>query len=344
MKILMMIALCGASQAADITVGTATAHAGQKATGFIEVPAGVDAASSLPVIVINGAKPGPKLALIAGAHGTEYASSVALVQLVSHIDPAQLSGALMILPLINVASYQQKVVHRNPVDNKGVGGYPGKADGTQSERIAYAVHTQVIEKCDHLIDYHGGDLDENLHPYSYWSNTGKAELDSMSRDMVLAFGLKTIIIKQARGRGLDSTALGMGKASITVEAGRSGTTEAADLGVLISGTINVMHYLKMLPGAAKIPYEHPLWVSKFTIVKGEQEGIFYPLVVPEAYVRQGMSVGYITNYFGEKIADIPAPVSGVILVACSVPTMKKGDNVVYIGEIGEDPMPKGASR
>ena len=342
--IVFIAALCAIGQAADITVGTATARAGEKATGYIEVPVGVDAATSLPVIVMNGAKPGPKLALIAGAHGTEYASSVALVQLVSHVDPAQLSGTLMILPLLNVASYQQKVVHRNPVDNKGVGGYPGKADGTQSERIAYAVHNQVIEKCDHLIDYHGGDLDENLHPYSYWTNTGKPELDSTSRDMVLAFGLKTVIIKQARGRGLDSTALGMGKASITVEAGRAGTTEAADIGVLINGTMNVMRYLKMLPGRVNMPYEHPLWVSKFTIVRGEQDGIFYPLVVPEAYVHQGMSVGYITNYFGERIADIPAPVSGVILVACSVPTMKKGDNVVYIGEIGEDPMPRGASR
>jgi predicted deacylase len=345
MKSAFLIAtLCGCAYAADLTIGTATARSGQKATGYIEVPAGVDAATSLPVIVINGAKPGPKLALIAGAHGTEYASILALVQLIPHIDAAELSGALIILPLLNVASYQQKVVHRNPIDSKGVGGYPGKADGTQSERIAHAVHTQVIEKCDHLIDYHGGDLDENLHPYSYWTNTEKPDLNSMSRDMVLAFGLKTVIIKQARGRGLDTTALGMGKASITVEAGHAGTTEAADIGVLIEGTMNVMRYLNMLPGTAKIPYDHPLWVSKFTIVKGDQDGIFYPNVVPEAYVRQGMNLGYLTNYYGEKIADIPAPVSGVILVVCSVPTMKKGDNVAYIGEIGEDPMPRGGSR
>jgi predicted deacylase len=124
------------ARAADVTVGTATAKSGQRATGYIEVPAGVDAATSLPVIVINGAKPGPKLALIAGAHGTEYASSVALAQLAVRVDPAELSGTLIILPLLNVASYLQKVPHINPVDKKGVGGYPGKADGTQSERIA----------------------------------------------------------------------------------------------------------------------------------------------------------------------------------------------------------------
>jgi predicted deacylase len=323
-------------RAADVSVGTATAHSGQKATGYIEVPAGVDEATKLPVIVINGANSGPTLALIAGAHGTEYASSVALTQLAVRVNPADLSGTLVILPLINVASYLQKVVHINPVDHKGVGGYPGKADGTQSERIAYAVYHQVIEHCDHLIDYHGGDLDENLHPYAYWTDSGKPDLDKTSREMLFAFGLQTIIIKKI-GRGLDSSALGLGKASITVEAGRAGTTEAADLAVLIEGTLNVMRYLKMLPGPISSALASPLWISKLTIVKSEQEGIFYPSVVPESYVHQGMTVGYITDYFGNKTADVTAPVTGVVTLVCSVPTMKKGDNVVYIGEIGQDP-------
>jgi predicted deacylase len=333
---MMLLVSQANGRAADFTVGTASAHSGQKATGYVEVPAGIDESTRLPVTVISGAKPGPTLALIAGAHGTEYASSVALAQLSARISPAELSGTLVILPLLNVASYLQKVVHINPVDHKGVGGYPGKIDGTQSERIAYAVYHQVIEKCDHLIDYHGGDLDENLHPYSYWTNTGKPELDKTSRDMLFAFGLRTIIIKQP-GRGVDSAALALGKASITVEAGRAGTTEAADIAVLIDGTMNVMRYLKMLPGPSSSTLEHPLWISKLTIVKSEQEGIFYPAIVPEAYVHQGMSVGYITDYFGNKTADIVAPVTGVVTLVCSVPTMKKGDNIVYIGEIGEDP-------
>jgi predicted deacylase len=195
----------------------------------------------------------------------------------------------------------------------------------------------VILKCGHLVDYHGGDLDENLHPYSYWTNTGKPELDKMSREMVFAFGVKTIIIKQSGGRGLDNPALGLGKASITVEAGRAGTTEAADLAVLIDGTLNVMRYLKTLPGAATTSLESPLWISKITRVKSDYEGIFYPSVVPEGYVHQGMSVGYITDFFGNKIADVTAPVTGVVTLVCSVPTMKKGDSVVNIGELGEDP-------
>ena len=331
------MAVASSMYAQNVTIGTASATPGQKATGYIEVPAGVDEATNLPVIILNGVHPGPKLALFAGAHGTEYASTVALTQLADRVNPADLSGTVIILPLLNPASYIQKVVHVNPVDHKGIGGYPGKADGTQSERIAFAIYNQVVIKCDHLIDYHGGDLDENLHPYSYWTGTGKPEVDKLSRDMLFAFGLRTIIIKQI-GRGLDSAALSLGKASITVEAGRAGSTDAADLEVLIEGTLNVMRCLKMLQTPITSALQQPLWISKLTIVKSDYEGVFYPSIVPEAYVAQGMEVGYITDYFGKKVAHITAPLTGVVTLVCSVPTMKKGDNIVYIGEIGTDPM------
>src|ERR1039457_6783625 len=109
-----------AALAADLTVGTATARNGQKTNGFLEVPAGVDAASNIPVIVTNGARPGPTLALVAGSHGTEYASILALQKLAESVDPAGVSGALIVVPLVNPASFAQKVPHVNPVDGKGM--------------------------------------------------------------------------------------------------------------------------------------------------------------------------------------------------------------------------------
>src|SRR5579872_1540581 len=196
MRALLALAFCGVALAADLTVGTATARPGQRATGVLAIPAGVDAASSLAVILINGAKPGPTLALVAGSHGTEYASIVALEKLAESIDPVQLSGAVIIVPLVNPASFAQKVPHLNPVDGKNMNRYyPGKADGTQTERASWAITKQVIEKCDYLVDYHGGDLDENMRKYAYWANTGKADLDATNRGMVLAFGLDHIIIQ-----------------------------------------------------------------------------------------------------------------------------------------------------
>jgi predicted deacylase len=333
------------AHAADVSVGTATARPGQRATGFIQVPAGSDAAASIPVIVVNGAKPGPKLALVAGAHGTEFASIIALEKLAQSADPAAMSGVLIILPLLNVASFQQKVPHLNPVDGKNMNRfYPGKADGTQTERISWAITKQVIETSDYLIDYHGGDLDENLRRYSYWADTGNARLDQTTRGMVLAFGLDHIIIQ--RNRPSDPNPSGAmpitryaqrsGKAAIAVEAGRSGPVQTEDVDDLVHGTFNVMQHLKMLDGVVK-PVEHPLWIGRISTVAADGEGIFYPQLLPEAYVGKGMSIGYVTDYFGNKLHDVPSPVAGVIVYIGALPSMKKGDSIGYIGELAEDP-------
>jgi uncharacterized protein len=331
------------ASAADITFGTATAHPGQKATGFLQVEAGVDSATNIPLIVIQGLKPGPKLAVVAGSHGTEYASIIALEKLVQTINPADLSGTLIVVPLVNLASFAQKVPHINPVDGKNMNRmFPGRADGTQTERALWVIGTQVVKTSDYLIDLHGGDLDENLRRYSYWPQTGKEQLDQISRGMVMAFGLDHIIIQKnqapavAGATSISRFAEDNGKPTIIAEAGHAGTTEAADVDALVHGCENVMKHLKMLAGSV-MPVSHPVWIGPITTVHGEQDGIFYPLVVPEAYVEKGMTLGYITDYFGNKVADVTAPGPGIVVYICSVPSMKKGDTAAYIGEIAAAP-------
>src|SRR6202030_367503 len=199
--------LCLSSFAqSPFTVGTATAAPGQKATGYLEVPAGVDAATGIPVVVVNGAKPGKVLALISGAHGTEYVSIIAIEKLIVALDPAEVTGTVILVPLINIQSFEQKVPHVNPIDNKSMNRfYPGKADGTQTERVSFLITKQVVDRCDYLIDYHGGDLDESLRPYAYWAPTGKEAQDRISKEMVLAFGLDHIIIWRDRPTDLGAT-------------------------------------------------------------------------------------------------------------------------------------------
>src|SRR5215471_2162007 len=270
--IIIAALLCGsfcsvaAQDRGTFTVGSATAARGQKATGTIEVPAGLDAALSIPVALFHGAKPGPVLAIVAGSHGTEYTSIIALEKLIATMDAAQISGTVIIVPLINIQSFEQKVPHLNPVDKKSMNRwYPGKMDGTQTDRASYLITKQVVEQCDHLIDLHGGDLDESLRPYSYWTKTGNEKQDEISREMVLAFGLDYIIISADRpkdpaaSRYLENTASVRGKPSMTGEAGHAGTVESEDVGALIDGCLNVMRYLKMLPGPAQA-IEHPVWI------------------------------------------------------------------------------------
>ena len=49
--------------------------------------------------VVQGARPGPVLALVSGAHGTEYASIIALEKLIERLDPSEISGTVILVPL-----------------------------------------------------------------------------------------------------------------------------------------------------------------------------------------------------------------------------------------------------
>jgi predicted deacylase len=343
LKVALALALTLPAAAATFSVGTAAAEAGQKATGYLEVPAGSDPATSIPVVVVNGSKPGPTLALVSGAHGTEYASIIALEKVIQTVDPTQVSGKLIIVPLVNLGSFEKKVPHVNPTDGKSMNRfYPGNPNGTQTERASWLITKEVVEKCDYLIDLHGGDLDESLRPYSYWSKTGNDRLDTASRGMVLAFGLDHIIFVTDRpkdpnaSRYLDSTASTRGKPAIAVEAGYAGTTEPEDVQKLADGCYNVMRYLKMLPGSVE-PIENPTWIGKVSSVTSPSAGFFYPLVKRGTYVAEGMKIGYVTDYFGKTVWEARAPTSGVVLYVCSVPSMKKDDNVANIGQITTAP-------
>ena len=327
------------AQQAAFSVGSVTAEAGQKATGFLNVPAGADAGTQIPVVVVRGAKPGPTLALVSGAHGTEYASIIAVEGLIQTLDPAQISGTVILLPLVNVESFQKKVPHVNPIDNKSMNRfYPGKEDGTQTERASFLITKEVVDKSDYLIDFHGGDLDESLRPYSYWVVTGNKKQDEISKQMALAFGLDHIIISEDRPkdanatRYLDNTAARRGKPTVTVEAGYAGTVETDDVALLVQGTRSVLRLLKMLPGEPRF-IDRPVWIKALAEVTSPEDGIFYPLVKRDTFVEAGRKLGDVTDYFGKVVFEPRAPVSGIVLHICAVPSMKKGDNVANIGVI-----------
>jgi uncharacterized protein len=342
----LLVAAAATAQPPDprptMTVGTAKASRGQKATGLIVVPAGSDAGTNIAVAVVHGARPGPVLALVAGAHGTEYASIVALEKMIALLEPAQISGTVVIVPLVNVASFEQKVAHLNPVDNKSMNRfYPGNPGGTQTERASYLMTREVVDQCDHLIDLHGGDLDESLRPYSYWTVTGNQKQDQVSREMALAFGLDTIIISAdrpkdpAQSRYLENTATTRGKPSLTAEAGHAGTVETDDVNALINGCLSVMRYFRMLPGVPSV-IENPVWIERIAGITSDQTGMFYPLVKRGTYVQKGMLVGYVTDYVGRTLLEARAPESGVVLYLRAVPSMTKGETIANIGIVKKD--------
>src|SRR4051812_49254721 len=211
----------------SLTVGSAVGRSGEKISGFITVPDRTDPGCRIPVTVVTGKAAGPTLALVAGIHGSEPSPIFGLQRVRAELDPSKLSGTVILVQIANVPSFQQRTIYRGPWDQKNLNRvFPGKVDGTTSERIAHAITTQVIDQCDSLVDMHSGDGNEELRPYSYWNNLGLDErVDTVAREMALAFGLDHIVIDRGRPRALDATlfcsntAHARGKPAVTTEAG-----------------------------------------------------------------------------------------------------------------------------
>ena len=332
-----------AAASAPMHVGSAVAKRGERVYGAIAVPPGVDSGYDIPVAVIQGMKPGPVLALVAGAHGTEYASIVALTRLIARIDPKSLSGTVIVAPLVNVSSFDQMTPHLNPVDKKSMNGnYPGDPAGTQAQRALALVADQIVKQADVVVDLHGGDLDEDLRPYSYWVRSGNAALDDKGKQLALAFGLPYIILldldvsQPAGRRNLSGYTLSLGKVNIVAEAGRVGVSSPDDVGALIDGCFNVMGSLKMIDRDVK-PVEHPLWIANDQRVRAEAPGMFYQLVNRGDYVVAGSKVGYTTDYLGRPTGDVLAPLTGVVTFVRGVPSVWKGATLVNVGAVFLDP-------
>src|SRR6188508_3240451 len=204
--IAFLVASCSA-QAGDLEqLGPLHANVGQAVSGYLEVPALGDNGARIPVSLVRGSGKGPVLALVAGVHGYEYPGISALQRLRQSIDPRALRGTLILVHIANPPSFYGRTIYTSPADGKNLNRvFPGRPDGTLSERIAYEITTQVIAKADFLVDLHAGDGNEALRPYVYMPVTGNAKLDAAIRGMALAFGLDHIVIDAAPIAPRDST-------------------------------------------------------------------------------------------------------------------------------------------
>ncbi len=333
------------SAAEPFAVGTAAARPGEIAYGSIDVPAAADAATSIPVIVVKGVRPGPVVAFVAGSHGTEYTSIIALTQLAPRIDPRQLAGTVVIAPLLNVASFEQMTVHLNPVDRKGMNGqYPGDSAGTQTQRALALVAAQIVKRADLVVDLHGGDLDEDLVPYSYWMRSGNAAQDAASRELALAFGLDRIIIEDVDlasptgARTLSGYSLSLGKKVVVAEAGASGKVRPEDVAALIDGCLNVLAASHMIDRAFT-PVAHPVWLGSGTRVQAESPGIFTAAVRGGTYVSSGMRLGTLTDYTGRSAREIASPSAGLVTFIRGVPSAWKGATLANVAAVFVEPPP-----
>lgn len=321
-----------------LRVGQVEARVNAKVSGVITVPAAEDPGTEIPVTIITGAHDGPVLALTAGIHGSEPSPILALQRVRAEIDPAQLSGTVILVHIGNVPSFTHRTIYRGPWDQKNLNRmFPGKADGTASERIAHAITTQVIDQCDALVDMHSGDGNEALRPYSYWNQLGIDDsVDNAAREMALAFGVDHIVIDRGRPRDLNATlfcsntAHARGKPAVTTEVGAVGIPTEDAVAMNTRGALAVMRSLGMLPGE-RTSVAHPVWLEPSEVIYSPATGTWHPAVHIDQYVQVGALIGRITDYFGETIAEVRAPLAGIVLYVVVSPAMGIGEPIGMVG-------------
>jgi predicted deacylase len=333
--------LFGASwaQQPPLSVGGVTARAGERVSGFIEVAAGVDTATRIPITVVRGRRSGPTLALIAGTHGSEVAPIIGLQRLRAELDPAQLTGTVILVHVANLPSFLGRTIYYSPVDRKNLNRvYPGRADGTISERIAHAITREVIERADYVVDMHAGDGNESLRPYTYWMPLRRdARVDSLARMMALAFGHDHIVVDTSRSGDpaasvyTSNTAMTRGKPAITTETGYLGVVTEELVQRNVSGALRLMRWLRMWPGDEEL-VANPVWLSRTEVLRSPVTGVWHPLVERGHTVQRGTVLGYLTDFFGTGRVDVRAPFAGEVLYVVGTPAMNAGEPVAMVGE------------
>jgi predicted deacylase len=344
--LLLTLALsCSLLPAQSFQVGSLQVPPGQMRSGFLAVPSGPDGETRIPVTVINGAARGPALAVIAGNHGYEYPPILAAQRLASAISPQNLKGRVVIVHVANMPSFLKRTIYYSPIDGKNLNRvYPGKIDGTISERIAYVITREVIERTDFLVDLHCGDGNESLRSYSYWSPIGNPKVDEMARQLTVAFGLPNIVIDRTRpadpkdSKYCSNTAMTKGKPSLSIESGGMGVaSDESEITAIERGVKNLMIFLKMIEGKAetqgKITWYDPAEVLYFPADSQEKAGLFYPKVHKMQMVEKGTLLGVVTDFFGKQIYELRAPFAGEVLYVIGTPPISAGEPLAFIGAI-----------
>ncbi|HUB77364.1 MAG TPA: M14 family metallopeptidase [Bryobacteraceae bacterium] len=310
---------------------------------LIEIPPGVDAGTVIPITAIRGSRPGPVLALVAGNHGYEYPPILALQRIRGQIDPAELGGRIVMVHTANMPSFLGRTVYFSPVDGKNLNRvYPGRTDGTVSERIAYAITKEVIEPADYVLDLHCGDGNEWLRPYVYHHVTGNAGMDNAISRLVMAFGIDHVVVDRdrptdpARSLYCSTTAITRGKPAMTIESGSLGVSDEESVERIVAGIHGVLRELHMKEGGPDALSE-AVYLDPTVVVASPETGILYSQVECDQTVAKGTVLAHITDFFGKTIAEVRSPIDGLVLYVVATPPITKGQPVACVGSPRRSP-------
>jgi len=311
----------------NFIAGSISVAPGSKVQEWLPV---VNSNDKIPVTMINGAKPGKTVVVTAGVHGGEYSTIETAIRLANEIDPAAVSGRIAIISCANIEGFFTKTMYFNPLDGKNLNRvFPGKALGTISERIAYTISSLFYTQADFVMDLHAGDIHEDLQDYVIYPSIGSAELVAISREMAGLYGLGYASASSSN-LGTYGSAADMGIPGILAEVGRNGRWNEHDVELVKHGFYNVLYALGVMAGEVQ---QHPcVYFSGSAQVTAPATGIWHPEVKREQTVTKGDRIGEIIDLFGNQLAVITAPASGVMIYVITSLAINEGQSLGAVCE------------
>jgi predicted deacylase len=304
--------------------------------------------SLVPITVINGLRaPGasspPGVAVFGGTHGNEYEGQIAVKRLCRDLDPAEMSGRVILMPQLSESACAG---HSRTSPEDGVNmnrAFPGNPRGTLSYRIAHFVKTQVFPRARIVIDLHAGGheasfpLCTSLHPIS--DPAQRAETLEVARLFDTPFIY--VYSRQMASGLLTDEAEDEGKIAVGGEFGFAEGASVRGIRHACEGTRNVLRHYGMLTGqpdridlgraAAPRLVQAP---NLADYVPCPKTAIWEPVVEAGAEVIEGQLVGRLHDFGDHASAplDIVAHRGGVVIALHFGARCQQGSTLYVIAE------------
>ena len=312
----------------SIEIGTAKALPGTIKDGkiIVEKLAG-GGEITIPVTIINGQNDGPCFWINGGIHGDEPEGILTCSLLRKTIDPKELSGSIVLVPVINVPA-MEAAERGNPLDTFSYDMnriYPGRENGYLSERIA-SIHMEwMVKFADMEISIHSGGS------HSYLAEAMFAATDSKTQELARAMGedWRVCLYSNVTSKSPMAIMSELGKPALTVElGGRSSTSPGAFLNVgkiLLKACINILTHYKMINGTTHYPsvrykgFQQALLAPKSGIFLPNPEIKFLKMMNKNDYIAT------IIDYYGNELCKLLAPENGMIFGLRALPNVTVGE-------------------
>jgi predicted deacylase len=301
---------------------------GHKRSGFFTFDDPLLGKYQWPYFAVVGREPGLRFLLTAGIHAAEYTGTLAAIRLGQRLDPAHVHGTILVLPLLNVPGFYARSIYVNPEDGENLNrAFPGRADGTWSERFAHHLLNDVVLHFERDMDLHAGDMIEDLEPFVGVRETGNTEVDAASWAMLNAYGgvrwATVSVPSPGRSGMLYATAAERGIPAILAESGHNGLPEEDAIARHEAGVLNIWRSLGLLTDEPARVVEPPQVLRRSDWLRSPHEGIFLCRVRPGDSVQAGQVLGEMIDLLGGHLADVTSPFTGVVLFTVTSPAIKR---------------------